>query len=296
VVNAEEVEQIIREMGPVDGGTGAGEPTDGAEPKSAPGPGASGSKRLYLIDEGSMLAGVCTGLAAYFVVDVTIVRIVFVALALVTRGGFALAYLALAFVIPRADTSEQRAAAHGHPFNARELIDRGRQNYASFAGRRDWRRRRRAQRRAWRGGWPPTASAAGADPASALGGLRAALLTVVFVMLAWFWGWALLSLAVSGHVFGRPWPSSLPSWIGIVALIVVFQLIAIPLRLARRRAYYAPGAAHYYYGPLVALSGMMSLAFWVVAAWLAYHYVPEFREIVGSLPDVWNSFWQSVTR
>jgi hypothetical protein len=114
-------------------------------------------------------------------------------------------------------------------------------------------------------------------------------------MLAWFWGWTVLSLATRGHVFGRTWPNTLPPWIGIVALIVVFQLIAVPLRLARRRAYYAPGPAHFYYGPLAALGGMMSLAFWVLAAWLAYQYIPEFREIVRSLPDVWNSFWQSVS-
>ena len=38
----------------------------------------------------------------------------------------------------------------------------------------------------------------------------------------------------------------------------------------------------------------MSLAFWVLVAWLAYHYVPEVREIIRSLPDVWDSFLRSV--
>jgi hypothetical protein len=46
-------------------------------------------RRLYLIHEGAMFAGVCTGLAAYLHVDVTIVRIVFLFLALVTRGASA---------------------------------------------------------------------------------------------------------------------------------------------------------------------------------------------------------------
>ena len=75
---------------------------------------------------------------------------------------------------------------------------------------------------------------------------------------------------------------------GIVALVVLFQFVAWPLRFARRRAYYAPGAAHYYYAPL-AVGGAVSLGFWVLAAWLAYRYVPEVREIIRALPDVWNS-------
>jgi phage shock protein PspC (stress-responsive transcriptional regulator) len=301
VVTAAEVDQIIREMGPVDGaaGTGGGS-ADGeaakSSPGSEPGPGGGAPRRLYLIDEGSMFAGVCTGLAAYLHVDVTIIRIVFLLLALVTRGGFGLVYLVLAFVIPPADTSEQRAAAHGQPFNAQQLIDRAKQNYASFAGRHDWRRRWRSERRAWRHGWRPVPpSAAGAYPFSTLGGLRAALLTVVFTMLAWFWGWTLFSLVIRGHVFGQAWPGNLPPWMGIVALVVLFQFVAWPLRFARRRAYYAPGAAHYYDGPLAALGGMLSIAFWVLIAWLAYEYVPEVREIVRSLPDVWNSFWESVS-
>ena len=64
--------------------------------------------------------------------------------------------------------------------------------------------------------------------------------------------------------------------------------------LRAERADYAPGAAHDYDGPLAALGGVMSLAFWVMVAWLAYHYVPEVRETIRSLPDVWDSFLRSV--
>ena len=87
-----------------------------------------------------------------------------------------------------------------------------------------------------------------------LGSVRAMLLTVVFVMLAWFWAGTVFSLVTRGHVFGRTWPDNLPPWIGIVALVVLFQLVAWPLRFARWRAYSAPGAAHYSYGPLAALA------------------------------------------
>ena len=158
VASAVEVAQIIREMGPVDGAgatAGTGEAGGGASRPASGHAGASAGapRRLYLVHEGAMLAGVCTGFAAYLHVDVTVVRIVFLLLALITRGAFGLAYLVLAFVIPSAETSEERAAARGEPFNAQELIDRAKKNYAQFTGGRDWRREWRRQHRAWREQW-----------------------------------------------------------------------------------------------------------------------------------------------
>ncbi len=67
-----------------------------------------------------MLTGVCNGLAAPFNIDVTIVRVVFVALALLTKGGWVIVYVALSFFIPFANTAEERAAAHGVTFSAQD--------------------------------------------------------------------------------------------------------------------------------------------------------------------------------
>ena len=44
-------------------------------------------KRLTRVEEGRMIAGVCTGLAKYLGVDATIVRLIFVLLALFAAGG-----------------------------------------------------------------------------------------------------------------------------------------------------------------------------------------------------------------
>jgi phage shock protein C len=92
-------------------------------------------KRLYLIREGAMLAGVCNRFAAYLHIDPTIVRIIFAVLAVVTNGAFVFAYLVLAIVIPSANTPEQRAAAYGEAFDAQELIDRAKKNYAVIRSR-----------------------------------------------------------------------------------------------------------------------------------------------------------------
>ena len=62
-------------------------------------PNNGGAKRLYRAREGRVIAGVCAGLASYFGVDPTLVRLAF---ALVTVfGGFGvLLYLCAWIVIP----------------------------------------------------------------------------------------------------------------------------------------------------------------------------------------------------
>jgi phage shock protein C len=57
-------------------------------------------KKLYRTQEDRMIAGVCSGLAAYFKIDPTIVRIIFIVLALF--GGGILLYLLLWLFIPDA--------------------------------------------------------------------------------------------------------------------------------------------------------------------------------------------------
>lgn len=63
------------------------------------GHGAGGGKRLYRRREGRVVAGVCVGLAAYFSVDVTLVRLAF-ALFTIFWGLGVLVYLIAWAVIP----------------------------------------------------------------------------------------------------------------------------------------------------------------------------------------------------
>jgi phage shock protein PspC (stress-responsive transcriptional regulator) len=111
VVTAAEIEQVLKEMGPVESGTaeagevrgdqGAGTNDQAKSDTGAP-------KRLYQIREGAMISGVCNGLAAYLGIDVTIVRIIFVVLSVITKGAWIGVYFLAMFVIPYAHTSEQR--------------------------------------------------------------------------------------------------------------------------------------------------------------------------------------------
>lgn len=56
-------------------------------------------KRLVRVEEGKMIAGVCTGLARYLGVDVTVVRLLFALLTLFVGGGVLL-YLILWLIMP----------------------------------------------------------------------------------------------------------------------------------------------------------------------------------------------------
>lgn len=56
-------------------------------------------KKLYRIKEGKKLAGVCGGLAKFFNIDPTIIRLLW-ALVVLFAGFGLLAYIVCAFVIP----------------------------------------------------------------------------------------------------------------------------------------------------------------------------------------------------
>jgi phage shock protein PspC (stress-responsive transcriptional regulator) len=153
IVTEAEVAQIVAEMGPVTSGPEAEEgqkSESGSKQNGGHGSAAPAAKRLYRLPEGAMLAGVCNGLAAYFQVDVTLVRIGFVVLALLTKGVGILVYVAMMFVVPEATTAEAQAAASGAPINAREIVDRVKRQYeqGSHKWHREWRRKQRQWRRA----------------------------------------------------------------------------------------------------------------------------------------------------
>ncbi|MEJ2411425.1 MAG: PspC domain-containing protein [Anaerolineales bacterium] len=61
---------------------------------------ASEYKRLYRSQDDRMIAGVCGGIAEYFNVDPTLVRLLFVFGALGTVSGLFWAYLVMAVIVP----------------------------------------------------------------------------------------------------------------------------------------------------------------------------------------------------
>jgi phage shock protein PspC (stress-responsive transcriptional regulator) len=364
VVSADEVAEVIREMGPVDGGAGeaaaqaggaksytaeeyaeavgetwgaAGAGSSGATgpapeqgaragfagattpPGPAPAPGEA-PRRLYQIREGAVISGVCQGLAAYLNLDVSIVRLLFVILAIVTGGVWILVYIVMMFVIPFAQTSEQHAAAHGWPFNAEELINRAKTHYAAFKESEKWRRRQwREERRMWndqrkqwkqeRKAWersgaygappPPPPPWSGAQPAGAnpnpanmsyssqvMHGALSPLVELVGALLFIAFLFALFSLATKHRIFGWGMPYEVPWWVGVLVLIVVYRAIVAPLRQARYAAYYGPNYGH---GVLALVGVLLWLTVVSFCVWLAWHHWAEvqafFQQLFSSIRE-----------
>jgi len=58
------------------------------------------AKRLYKIENGKKLCGVCGGIAEYFNIDATIVRLLWVLLVFCVGTGI-LAYIVVAIIMPK---------------------------------------------------------------------------------------------------------------------------------------------------------------------------------------------------
>jgi phage shock protein PspC (stress-responsive transcriptional regulator) len=288
VVASGEIDRIVAEMGPVE--AAAGEHTE-----SGAGAAAGGSKtgqtqdapprRLYRIPSGAMIAGVCTGLAAYFHIDAAIVRIAFVAAALLTKGAAIIAYVVMMFVVPEAGTPEEAAVAGGAPFNAKEVIDRVGKRSAETT--RELRRQWRRQQRAWRRhGWPPGAPlVSGPQPAALVmlpvfGLVHVALFLIMLAML--------ISLVNTGAILRWHLPPGVPVWAAALTLLIAYQIMVAPLRAVRHWATYSAGgvepASFAFWNAVVWLIG---LAF---AIWLASNHTPEIREFLQRMPELFREF------
>ena len=68
-------------------------------------------KHLYRSREHKKIAGVCAGLAEYFVVDPVLVRLIFIIITLMSFGFAILAYPVMWFVIPAKPRDKDHAAS-----------------------------------------------------------------------------------------------------------------------------------------------------------------------------------------
>ncbi|PZN35265.1 MAG: hypothetical protein DIU71_00410 [Proteobacteria bacterium] len=116
VITRAEAQQIVEELGPVEARAGEwnGQQAAPDAQRESDAGAARGQppRRLVQIREGAMISGVCNGLAAYFNIDVTIMRVIFIVLAILSSGIWALVYVMLMFLIPY-DTDIERMNERG---------------------------------------------------------------------------------------------------------------------------------------------------------------------------------------
>lgn len=129
-ITRRDVESIIQVMGKV----------DEIEPEapmpevatSASDTHETGTKRLYRNSEEKMLAGVCSGIAAYLGVDVVFVRFAFVLLTLINGIGI-VTYLVCWVIMPEAKTTSQKLAMQGKRATINELQEALKQKTSQMA-------------------------------------------------------------------------------------------------------------------------------------------------------------------
>ena len=269
VVSAAEMAQIVKEMGPVEG--------SGAEEKPAGKPAAPGrARRLYRIREEAIVSGVCAGMAAYAGLDASIVRIIFALLTLFSGGGWVVVYILMVFLVPPARTEEQKAAAYGEPFTAREFVEQAKSGEAKeegglfSGGLREAARKMRQERRERRAYMYPHGRF------SPFSGLMIAI--GMAASLAWLVG--LAAIMTHAPVFGYVLPAGTPVWAAIAAWSGLYALAVVPLRVARRGACCGEEGPRY---ALTVIYSLVNIALWAALAWAVMHYFPGVRYFFNAL-------------
>jgi phage shock protein PspC (stress-responsive transcriptional regulator) len=332
VLTADEVDTVVKQMGPVqsegtassngtansdgaprpDGGAQSGDGT-ASDPGSAQQAGASKNasqgpsvRRLYQIREGAMISGVCTGIAAYLDVDVTVVRILFALFAVLTYGLGVTVYIAMMLVIPFANTSEEHAAASGAPFNAQQVIDRAKKHYAEFKDSKEWRQHWREQRREWRRKWRTERIWWGTNfqrnvyhfrtgtgyAGQIIAGLMLPVLAIGSTLLGCAMIAAIVILATTGSLLGWQTTEHMPLWAALLILVIVFTALNSPFRHARKAIYYNQGAYNLFW--FTAWYELISLAFFGLICWLAYTHVPEVHEFFQNFLENMQAMWNNI--
>ena len=77
-------------------------------------------RKMYRNVDEKAIGGVCSGIAAYFDIDVVIIRLIAVAALIMGTAGFWI-YIILMIVIPKAETPVQKCEMYGLPMTAENL-------------------------------------------------------------------------------------------------------------------------------------------------------------------------------
>jgi len=115
VVNLNMVENVISQIGMPDGSTNFS-----SEEHSTYGQYDRPQKRLYRDPDSKIIGGVCSGLAAYFDIDIVIVRILAVVALFCGSAGF-WAYIIFWIVAPLARTATEKCEMRGIPATAENI-------------------------------------------------------------------------------------------------------------------------------------------------------------------------------
>ena len=120
VISIENVEKVIAQVGRPDE-FGTKEENDSAEPQSKTENFTSTKKKLYRNPDDRMISGLCSGVSAYFNIEVNLVRIIAVILIFLTSLWIVPAYLIAWIFVPEARTAEEKLEMEGKPITVENI-------------------------------------------------------------------------------------------------------------------------------------------------------------------------------
>ena len=120
VVDMASVNKVIAMMGVPEGQTSFNENERHRHSFSSANTSAPHARKLYRDPDHVVFGGVCSGLAAYFGLDIVLVRVLFIAAIFLGAFGFPL-YIILWLVIPKAVTIAQKLEMHGDPVTVENI-------------------------------------------------------------------------------------------------------------------------------------------------------------------------------
>jgi phage shock protein PspC (stress-responsive transcriptional regulator) len=134
IITAEDVDEVIKMMGTIEdfefeSETSENETSSGHQEKDqASDPYQKENRRLHRDIDNNLLGGVCSGIAAYFNVDIVWIRLAFVLLFLLKGAGL-IAYIILWIVVPAARTTTQKLQMKGRPVNIENIEQSVKEEY-----------------------------------------------------------------------------------------------------------------------------------------------------------------------
>lgn len=121
VIDLSMVNAVLNQIGPISTRTVRSEESTSQQNEQQYRPGNQENVRKFYRDaEGKKIAGVCSGLALYLNIDVTLVRIIFLVAFLCGSAGFWI-YIVLWIVAPEARTAAEKCELRGIPATAENI-------------------------------------------------------------------------------------------------------------------------------------------------------------------------------
>ncbi len=238
-------------------------------------------KRLFRDDAHKMVGGVCSGLAAYFGINVVWLRIAWAILFFFAGSGLFL-YIILWAVLPSAKTTADRLAMRGQPIDVNNIAKTVETSFEKFSekvnefGKAENQERfqQQVQQIITNIGNVLKALLSGLGGIGRVLGILIAIALVIFMLISWFGLTIAASLGspILGYITDEGWKTT---WAGFNAFAIMASISAL-LILAIRRLVYKREAGN---GVIIGLWTFLAINFFAlisiggsVAKNFTYHY------------------------